>query len=401
LGVVVVSTVNGMSLRRHLRLGIGLAATAALVTLAIALSATPAPAHRLRSGPMRIVRGGAAPSEYVRGSTFVHAGKGRQLAAPVQAPLVGPLAPVAVRSADSRLLAYNTWSEPRPLDTDTSLSRQGVQPGEPVGTPSVRVYDERDGRDSLVERGTYSPAWRADGALAYARGVVAAFRPGEPYLTDVVVRASVSATPVKWSVEPARYVVDGWAGDRLIVYRVGEDEEIDTLVLDGPGRVRLLNQGSVIAISPDGNRVFALGPDNRGVRVLRVSDGGEVAGLDAAATASSYDWLSYAGSWVGDHVVAPASPGLAVFQVGDSDISLEQVLGVDRSILPTGLQEPVLDPDAAHVTATADLPPQGDRPAETFFVNCDRTTRTCLRGDPAPAREWLRQVHDTPAEVAR
>src|SRR5207237_3602019 len=136
-----------------------------------------------------------------------------------------------------------------------------------------------------------------------------------PYLSEVVVRSSPRAAGVVWSAVPAHYVVYGWAGGHLIVYRVGEDEEIDTLALDGPGRARLLAAGSVVAVSPDGGRVFVLGPDNRHVRVLRVGDGGEVASLDPADADPSIQWVAYSGSWVGDHVVAPAIAGLVVFRV--------------------------------------------------------------------------------------
>jgi hypothetical protein len=298
---------------------------------------------------------------------------------------------VAVRGGD--LVAYNSWADARPLESDPSLSRQGVRPGEPVGTPSVRVYDHASGRDSLVERGSYSPAWRDDGALAYARGVTPAFRPGEPYLTDVVVRASVHGPAVVWSAAPARYVVYGWAGDHLLVYRLGDDESVETLVFDGPGRMRLLNRGSIVAVSPDGTEAFVLGPDNASVRVLRVADGSELASLDREAAAGSYDWLAYAGSWVGDHVVASGSPGLVVFRVSGGSISVEQTLKLDPAAAPAGVQEPTFaDGDGTTVTATAELPPVPGRAAESQFLDCDRTTLTCVRGEPVPAREWQRLV---------
>ena len=385
-----------MARKPSLRIAVGLAATVTLIGAGLALDPGSAPSGRPRSGPMRLVRGaGRPPGSYVRGSSLYRPGQPpAMLRDRVRAPLVGPLAPVAVRSADGRLLAYNTWAEPRALDTGLSLSRQGVGPGEPVGTPSLRVYDESTGRDFLLERGSYSAAWRRDGAVAYVRGLSPAFKPGQRYLSEVVVRPSLQAAGAVWSAVPAHYVVYGWAGEHLIVYRVGEDEEIDTLALDGPGRVRLLAAGSVVALSPDGERVFVLGPDNLQVRVLRVADGGEVASLDPADADPSIQWVAYSGSWVGDHVVAPASAGLVVFRVGAA-ISVEQVLTLDQNALPAGVQEPVFaDESASVVVATADLPPRSGAPAETAFLECDRLTRSCLRGDPAPARDWLRLVRD-------
>lgn len=382
---------------KQLRLGLGVAIVASLLVVSLALATSSAPGHRLRSGPMRLVRGSVEPRDgYVRASTLVRPGKGRAaLTAAVSAPLVGPLAPAAVASDDGRYVAYNTWLETRPVDSGLSFSRQGIQPGDPVGTPSVRVVDTRASRDMLVDRGAYSPAWRADGALAYARGVDDAFRPSRPYLTDVAVRRSLDARPVAWTNTPDRYVVYAWARDRLLVYRLGDDEQIETLVLDAPGQMRSLGAGSVVAISPDGREAFLLGPDDRTVRVVRVADGSEVATLGPDAAGSSYDWLLYSGSWVGDEVVAAGSRGLVVFHVDESSISVEQVLDLDRSAIPAGVQEPVLGgADAGRITATADVPPQAGQPAQTFLIDCDRVTRTCLRGDAAPPRDWLRLVEN-------
>jgi hypothetical protein len=383
--------------RRSLRLAFGLITTTALILLGLSLDAGKAPGGHLRSGPIRLAQGlGAPPEPYVRGASLYRQGRARAtLDAAVQAPLIGSLAPVAVRSGEGRFLAYNTWADVRTLDPDLSLSKQGIAPGEPVGTPSVRVYDETLGRDFVLERGAYSPAWRGDGAIAYARGLSDAFRPGRPYLTPVVVRASLRAPSVAWTEVPAHYIVYGWAGARLLVYRVGDDEQIETLVLDGPGRLRLLSEGSIVAVSQDGERVFVLGPDNRHVRVLRIADGSEVAALDPAFADPSLDWIAYSGSWVGERVVASASPGLVVFRVAGSSITVEQVLTFDHNALPSGAQEPSFtDASATDVVATADLPPQSGRPAQTVFLECDRVTRACLRGEPVPARDWLRLVRN-------
>lgn len=386
-----------MTTKKRFPLALGVLATLGLLFAGLALDASRAPGGHLRSGPVRIAKGVERPKHaYVQGASLFSPGKAKKdLAARVQAPLVGPLAPVAVPSPDGQIVAYNSWAETRPLDPGLSLSKQGVQPGEPVGTPSVRLYDEATGRDSLVERGSYSPAWRSDGALAYARALSPAFRPGEPYQTEVVVRGATGKHEVTWTTTPARYVVYGWAGEHLVVYRLGDDEQVETLVLDGPGRVRSLGAGSIIAVSPAGNEVLALGPDNATVRLLRIADGAELASLDREAAAASYDWLAYSGSWVGDTVVASGSPGFVVFRVAGNGISVDQVLKLDPAVVPAGVQEPTFDDARGDtVTATAEVPPTAGQPAQAMFVDCDRTTLACVRGEPVPARDWLRLVRD-------
>jgi hypothetical protein len=106
--------------------------------------------------------------------------------------------------------------------------------------------------------------------------------------------------------------------------------------------------------------------------------------------------VAYSGSWVGDHLVAPASAGLVVFRVGANSLELEQVLSLDRAQFPLGVQEPrFTDAAATEIAATADVPPQNGRPGVSFFLQCDRIARTCERGEAAPAKDWLRPVDRT------
>ena len=111
-------------------------------------------------------------------------------------------------------------------------------------------------------------------------------------------------------------------------------------------------------------------------------------------------WIAYSGSWVGDNIVAPASSGLAVFHVGSSSLTLEQVLSLDRAQFPVGVQEPRFVDDAGEVVAaSADVPPAKDgEGGVSFLLQCDRITRSCERSAPAPAKEWLRAVDDSATE---
>src|SRR5436190_14378157 len=100
-------------------------------------------------------------------------------------------------------------------------------------------------------------------------------------------------------------------------------------------------------------------PDATSVRVLDVATGREQAWLDVTTASPALRWIGYSGSWSGSHVVAPASPGLAVFQVGADSIDLEQVLALDRSQYPAGVEQPwFADAWGNHIVASADVPPK-------------------------------------------
>jgi hypothetical protein len=386
------------------RLWRGLAALAAcgiLVAVGVAANALTASGGSPPSGPARIagpMRG--FPGAYVRGSgLFRAAGSGRAaLAGNVSSPLAGSLAPVAAASPDGKFVVYDVWRPGRAVDRMRSLGDQGIRSGDVVGTPSLWLHDTVGGRDRLLENGAYSGSWRADGALAYVRGAEAGMEAAGTYLGDVVVRGSVDGPAQVWTTDRARYVVAGWAGSRLVAYRIGAGEQIETLVLDGPGKVRVLAGGTVVAISPDGGRVLVV--DDESLRVVDVASGAETARLGLAdardpATGQPLGVPSYSGSWKGDRVVAAVGQGLAVFAVAGGRISVDQVLELDPAQFPVGVQEPQFTDDAANqIVAVAEIPPAGTAAATNFLLSCDRAAAACERGDPAPATDWVRLVRD-------
>jgi hypothetical protein len=353
-----------------------------------------------RTGPLSIHAGlKKPPGAVVRGSTLVDENGARsQLGASVSGSMMGPLSPVAVRSSDGKLIAYNTWQELRAVDADRSFSAQGIEEGSALGVPSLRIHDGQ-GKDFVLARGAYSAAWRHDGAIAFVQGVDPVFRASPTYAGQVVVRMSVHGRDVSWADAPAHYVVYAWAGDRLLFYRIGLGEKTELLVADAPGKIRSLAEGTAIAVSPDAARVAVLSEDATSVRVVDIATGREQSWLDVTTATPSLRWIAYSGSWVGDHVVAPANAGLAVFQVGPDSLTLEQVLSLDQAQFPAGVQEPRFVDDAGNeIAASADVPPAKGSGGVSFLLECDRVARTCERTDPAPAKDWLRQVDDTAAE---
>jgi hypothetical protein len=373
------------------------AALAAALLVAVALSILSAfSAHGAapRTGPLTVHAGlKNPPGPFVRGNGLFSGKGGRsQLAAAVSGAMIGPLSPVAVLSPDGRFVAYNTWQGQKPVDANQSFSSQGIGDGDVLGTPSLRVHDD-SGKDTVLEQGAYSAAWRQDGAIAFVKGADRDFRAGRSYDGQVVVRPGIHGRDAVWTKGPAHYVVYAWAGSRLLFYRVGLGEKLELLVADAPGSVRSLADGSAIALSPDATRVAVLSQDATNVRVLDVATGGELAWLDVTTATPALAWLGYSGSWVGDHIVAPASTGLAVLHVGYRSLELEQALSLDRAQFPVGVQEPEFtDADGNEIAVTADIPPANGDTAVSFLLVCDRVVRSCERGESAPAKEWLRLV---------
>ena len=350
-----------------------------------------------RTGPLSVHAGlKKPPGAVVRGTTLVdEKGARSELGAAVSGSMMGPLSPVAVRSSDGKLIAYNTWQELRAVDADRSFSAQGIKEGAALGVPSLRIHDDQ-GKDFMLARGAYSAAWRDDGAIAFVRGVDPVFRASPTYAGQVIVRQSVHGRDVSWADAPAHYVVYAWAGDRLLFYRIGLGETTELLVADAPGRIRSLAEGTAIAVSPDATRVAVLSEDATSVRVLDIATGREQSWLDVTTATPSLHWVAYSGSWVGDHIVAPANAGLAVFQAGQDSLALEQVLSLDQARFPAGVQEPrFVDDSGNEIAASADVPPANGSGGVSFLLECDRVARTCERTDAAPAKDWLRQVDDT------
>ena len=88
-----------------------------------------------RTGPLSVHAGlKKPPGAVVRGTTLVdEKGARSELGAAVSGSMMGPLSPVAVRSSDGKLIAYNTWQELRAVDADRSFSAQGIKEGAALG----------------------------------------------------------------------------------------------------------------------------------------------------------------------------------------------------------------------------------------------------------------------------
>lgn len=358
-----------------------------LIAFAVALAAAGCGAAEQRAGGEPVA---GPPAFYAVGArVFGLPGVAGRLEAPPVAPLAGWLTPAGVPSPDARYLAYNVWRELRRDDPALSWADQGIEPGDPLATPSIRVYDSAIGADELLANGAFSLAWRRDGALAYFKGAEADYRAAVPYVGDVVVQASLGAPAEVWSRAPARYVVVAWAREHLLAYREREGEALDVVVFDGPERMRVLAPDSaLVAVSPDGRRaVVEQGPASGRpfVRVLDVNRGDEIAALDLTGADPAVGAVSYSGDWRGDRVVAASASGLAIFRVEGDQIALEQALRVAAA---NGVAEPRFADEAGErVTAWTSERDGG------VFLDCVRALARCTRVVPLPD---ARGVHGFP-----
>jgi hypothetical protein len=372
-----------------------------LLALFLALAVTGCGAGDERSG---VAGPPQPPGTYAVGATvFGLPGGTIALSAPPVAPLAGWLTPAAVPSPDGRQLAYNVWKELRRDDPKLSWTDQGIEPGDPLATPSVRVHDLASGADALLEEGAFSLAWRRDGALAYFKGAERDYRAAVPYVGDVFVRSSLQSPPEVWSRQHARYIVAGWAGSNLVAYRESEGEALDVLVFEGPGRVRVLAANSgLVALSPDGRQAFLEQGPAQGrpsVRVLDIESGKQVARLDLTRVDSAVGTVGYAGDWRGGRVVAASASGLALFQVGHGRIVLEQAVRVPGQ----AVAEPRFrDTAGRRITAWTE-----DKTGTGVLLDCDRATKRCARLVPLPRARglggfpvWRRPVYNPSRPLA-
>ena len=315
----------------------------------------------------------------------------------VIAPLTGALTPVAV--TDDSFVVYASWRQLARIQPDARA--QGLTVGQPVGLPSIRLFDLVSGKDELLANGAASPAVSTTGAIAYLAGDSQTVRQNVDYVGRIVVADSRDSKPRVWTSSPARYLPYAWAGGTLLVHRgVPDSEGTDLYAYTGPDEGHLLAADAyAIAVSPDGERVVA----SVGMRTLEVIRIAGVAiedtlSLDAGPRPEALPAphaVMYGGSWNGDRIVANSDRGLVVLSLRGG-LHIESVSATPD--LPHGINEPVLVDDT-HVQGWADVGKprataggKGEPAYDNALVDCDLATETCSVDQPNPARSWARWI---------
>lgn len=327
-----------------------------LFTLAVACG-TPG-----QSDPAAGGTSASPPAAFVAGDRLLRPNDSpMRLATPAVGGLMGWLSPVAVPSPDHRHMLYMSWTDQRVVDNDRSFSDQGIETGDPLGRPSIRLLDTESGEDRVFEDGAYSAAWGPQG-VAFFKGSSGDYEANTRFVGDIFVRSSLDGPFVQWSSgSPESYVVIAWARESLLAYRVGEGEALDLLVFDAPGQMRILAEdAALVALSPDGSNVVVnkRTPSGSFAQVLDVATGAELAKLDLAAAGLQY--LGYGGSWARELIVAESAPGIAVLHFDGTDLRVEREIRIPPTEAPMGVNEVLLVEDASRVITWAPLPGQGN-----------------------------------------
>jgi hypothetical protein len=392
--------------RRAVALGaaaLGLGAIASILAVAIATGRGGSPAVAFsRTQKLKASSGAVGKGLSLDGASLVAtAASGKHVLGSlgggdeIIAPLTGSLTPVAVASGDGSFIVYSSWRQLARIKPDAR--GQGLVTGQPVGVPSIRLFDLRTGKDELLANGAAAAAVSPRGAVAYFAGGGQVVRQNVDYTGRVVVADSRDAKPRVWTTSPGRYFPYGWAGSELLVQRgVPDSEGADLYAYSGPDEPHLLAPDAfAIAVSPDGTKVLAA-VGIRTLEVIRIADAAieDTLSLEGGS-ASAPDALMYGGSWRGDRIVANSDRGLVVLNV-HGGLHIESVFATPG--MRHGINEPVLvgetrvqgwaDVGSPHPTANG----TGEPAYDNALVDCDLATASCSIGQPNPARKWTRWV---------
>ena len=392
--------------RRALVLGAVVVGLGAALAIGVAAIATGRTGHEsvvfARTAKLTVTRGAVGKGLSLDGTSLVArpaGGKERVVRLgggdEVIAPLTGSLTPVAAASSDGSFVVYSSWRQLARIQPDARA--QGLDAGQPVGIPSIRLFDLRSGQDALLASGAASPAVSTSGAIAYLAGDTPTVRQNVDYIGRIVVADSRDSKPSVWTSSSARYLPYAWARGTLLVHRgVPDSEGADLYAFTGPDEARLLAPDAfAIAVSPDGDEVLA-SVGIRTLELIRISNGAieDTLSLDIGSADGPHA-VMYAGSWQGDRIVANSDRGLLVLNTRGG-LHVESTF--TTPVLPHGINEPVLLDDT-RVQGWADVGKSqatpggsGEQGYDNALVDCDLATESCAVGRLNDPRKWARWV---------
>ncbi len=343
---------------------------------------SPRPTIRSKSSPPisgeATIGSGSVDATYALGRDVYGLPGGEvELSGPVYSPLAGALSPAVVVEPGGDSLVYNSWRGDYPV---------------------LRVHDLETASDSAVAEGAFSAAL-TDDALAYFVGLRRSVDDVATHRGHVVVSSESGERGGRWSQQASPYVVVAWAGDHLLVYR-RRATTTGVLAFAGPGDMRVLATNAyIVAVSPEGDRVFLSEANTAKVRVVDVATGRTRASLDVTErdpiSGRPLQYVSYSGSWKGEFVAAAVSNGLAVFRVADDSVALDQLIGLDPDTFPVGVSEPLFTSDGGSLVASGEYIANPNAAVNRMaLVECDRDGLRCEVGPLGPYAQPPRLAHN-------
>lgn len=315
----------------------------------------------------------------------------------VVAPVLsGDLSPVAVQVDDDRVI-YQAWEPAVAPDPSKTDSERGIEPGDPLGTLSIRLYDHHLKKHRVLIGAAASFALAADGRLAYVATSSPTVPAGGPYDGTVEVRPDLTSEQAEtWVAAPDRYVVAGWAGDTLLLYRIGPLESLHVYAVHRGDPPKLLAADSrLVALSENGrSALVARGSPSEPPMTLSLVDVATakvVAELERPAVPGETRdlFVSSPGAWQGDYVVAPGGgfSGAVLFRISGTRLNAIAALDIGFKMYPWG----VAATDFAHDgrVLLVGRHPSTSNPAllEGFVLACSRTApASCEEHRPSQAQ---------------
>lgn len=297
--------------------------------------------------------------------------------------LSGDLSPSLVEVTPTTVL-YQAWEPAVGIDPRKTSREHGIQPGQALGRLSIRRYDHTTGEHHVIADGAHSFARSRDGRLAYVRSSSPTVPSGGPYDGTVEVREDPRSEATEtWVTVPDDYAVAGWAGEALLIYRIGPLETLDLYVVERGQAPRLLaGRSQLVAISPDETTVLVTRHrDDPGapkpVATIDVRTGRVRNTIEAPTLGPDQLDLSvtYPGDWEGDYVVAPAAriAGAVVFRATPTTLEVVGAIDVGYEHHPWGIATATVADDGATLLLVGRNPdPENGLLLEGFVLACAR-----------------------------
>lgn len=163
-----------------------------------------------------------------------------------------------------------------PLTPWIAYVTSGPEDDDFAADPEIFVYDPVARRATSAGPGV-APVWSADGTrLAFLRPVEPRDCVGEECAGEVVVAIVEPATGREWTVlEPGRYSILGWAGDRVLVSDFSDTSRIVSAAPGGGAALLDLAPSELWDAAPDGRWILAETGDGTALLSLEGTTVGE------------------------------------------------------------------------------------------------------------------------------